>query len=158
MKKKTSGLSVKMNAKIAHKNDSVVARRFIVIGVMVSVLMVGVSLAATVYFNPERLAKQKFEWLAKDYYENYYYEKLMEGIDPALKEEKLAMYAETGLQPVLLRQLLLYQNGKYSDMKGYFEKEGFVCDKNKTSAQFFPVEPYGRTDYTVKYNYSCTDE
>lgn len=151
-------LKTNMNAKIKKRSDAVAARRFVVIGVLVSALMVGVSLFITVYFNAEAVAKRKFEELATRYYEDYYYDKFMAEIDPALKDEKLKMYEETGFQPVLLRQLLLYQNGKYASYKGYFDKDGFNCDKNKTSAKFYPVKPYGKYDYTVKYDYSCVKE
>lgn len=151
-------LTTKMNAKIRKRSDPVAARRFVVIGVLVSAVMVGVSLFVTVYFDPEKVAQRKFEELATTYYEDYYYDKFMSEIDPELKEERLKMYETTGFQPVLLRQLLLYQNGKYASYKGYFDKDGFSCDKNKTSAKFYPVAPYGKTDYTVKYEYSCAKE
>ncbi|MBR3595313.1 hypothetical protein IKL45_03750 [Candidatus Saccharibacteria bacterium] len=151
-------LTTKMNAKIRKRSDPVVARRFVTIGVLVSAVMVGVSLFVTVYFDPEKVAQRKFEELATTYYEDYYYDKFMSEIDPELKEKKLEVFEQTGFQPVLLRQLLLYQNGKYASYKGYFERDGFSCDKNKTSAKFYPVAPYGKTDYTVKYEYSCAKE
>lgn len=151
-------LTTKMSAKIRKRNDPVAARRFVVIGVLVSTVMVGVSLFVAVYFNPEKVAKRKFEELAVVYYEDYYYDKFMGEIDPELKDERMKMYETTGFQPVLLRQLLLYQNGKNASYKKYFEMDGFSCDKNKTSAKFYPVAPYGKTDYTVKYDYSCTKE
>ena len=151
-------LTTKMNAKIRKRSDPVVARRFVTIGVLVSAVMVGVSLFVTVYSDPEKVAQRKFEELATTYYEDYYYDKFMSEIDPELKEKKLEVFEQTGFQPVLLRQLLLYQNGKYASYKGYFERDGFSCDKNKTSAKFYPVAPYGKTDYTVKYEYSCAKE
>ena len=147
-----------MNAKIKRRNEAVAARRFVVIGVLVSTVMVGVSLFVTVYFNPEAVAKRKFEELATTYYEDYYYDKFMAEIDSEVKEEKLKLFEQTGFQPVLLRQLLLYQNGKYANYKQYFEKKGFSCDRNKTSAKFYPVAPYGKKDYTVKYEYNCSKE
>lgn len=151
-------LTTKMSAKIRKRNDPVFARRFVTWGVIVSAIMVGVSLFVTVYYNPEAVAKRKFEELATTYYEEYYYERFMEAIDPSVKDEKMKTYETTGFQPVLLRQLLLYQNGKYASYKAYFEREEYKCDKNKTSAKFYPVYPYGVKDYTVKYDYSCTSE
>ena len=151
-------LTTKMSAKIRKRNDPVAARRFVVIGVLVSTVMVGVSLFVAVYFNPEKVAKRKFEELAVAYYEDYYYDRFMSEISPELKDERMKTYETTGFQPVLLRQLLLYQNGKNASYKKYFETDGFSCDKNKTSAKFYPVAPYGKTDYTVKYDYSCTKE
>lgn len=156
--KKRDGLTAKMSANIRRRNDPVVARRFVTIGVIVSTIMVAVSLFVTVYFNPERVAKRKLAELATTYYESYYYERFMEAIDPELKDEKMETYERTGLQPVLLRQLLLYQNGKYASYKQYFETDGFSCDKNTTSAKFYPVYPYGAKDYTVEYNLACDFE
>ena len=137
------------------KNNEILARRVVTIGVMVSVVMVGVSLFVALYFNSEAVAKRKFEELAKTYYEDYYYDKFMNDVDPEKKDTALSNSAKNGFHPVPLRQLLLYQNGKYSSYRGYFEKGDFNCDKNTTSATFYPVEPYGKTDYTVKYFYDC---
>ena len=156
--KSSGGLSTTMKAKVKRRNDPAFARRFVTIGVLVSAVMVGVSVFLTVFFNPERLGKQKFEEMATTYYETYYYEKFMETIDPALKDEKMELFAKTGFKPVPLRQLLLYQNGKFADYKGYFEKDGFNCDKNKTTAKFYPVAPYGAKDYKVEYNFECGEE
>ena len=154
-KNKKTNLSASLGSVIRKGNDPVFSRKFVTWGVIISALMVGISLFVSLYFDPERMGKHKFEELAKTYYETYYYDKFMESIDPKVYEEKMAAYEKSGFQPVLLRQLLLYQNGKYSDYKGYFEKDGFNCDKNATSAKFYPVKPYGRTDYTVTYEYKC---
>ena len=153
-----SGLTTKMNSRLKKRNDPVFARKFVTWGVIVSAVMVGVSLFVTVYFNPEAEAQRKFEEMAKTYYEDYYHDKFMETIDEGLFEEKMKLFEETGFQPVLLRQLLLYQNGKFAGYKKYFEREGYKCDKNKTSVKFYPVYPYGKKDYTVKYDYNCTKE
>ena len=154
-KNKHGRLKTSMNSTIRKRNDPTVARRFVTWGVIISTLMVGVSLFVTFYFNPERMGKSKLEEMARAYYETYYYDKLVGSISSKPFEEQMKVYETSGLQPVLLRQLLLYQNGKYSGYKEYFEKDGFNCDKNATSAQFYPVAPYGRTDYTVKYEYKC---
>ena len=155
---KSGGLATKMRVTIRMRNDPVFARKFVTWGVIVSGVMVVVSLFVAVYCNPEAVAKRKFAELATTYYEDYYYGKFMETIAPEVFEEKMKVFETTGLQPVLLRQLLLYQNGKYANYKRYFERDGFVCDKNETSAKFYPVYPYGVKDYTVKYEYSCTSE
>jgi hypothetical protein len=136
-------------------NDQVFARKFITWGVMISGIMVAVSLFVTIYYNPEVIVKRKFNELARTYYESYYYDKLVETIDEDKFQERMESYSQSGLQPVLLRQLLLYQNGKYSDYKEYFEQEDYVCDKNKTSATFFPVAPYGVRDYKVEFKFEC---
>ena len=156
--KKRSGLTTAMSANIRRRNDPVFARKFVTVGVIVSVIMVALSLFVTFYYNPERVARRKLAELATTYYESYYHDKFMETIDPELKEEKMKLYEQTGFQPVLLRQLLLYQNGKYSDYKQYFEGDGLSCDKNTTSAKFYPVYPYGVKDYTVEYNLVCDYE
>ena len=159
VRRRQSGkLTTRMSSRIQKRHDPATERKFTTIGIIVSTVMVGVSVFVAVHFNAEAVAHRKFEAMAREYYEDYYYDKFMAEIDPEVKEERLKMYEVTGFQPVLLMQLLLYQNGKYSSYKGYFEKDGFSCDKNKTSAKFYPVAPYGKYDYTVKYDYSCTKE
>lgn len=153
---KKSALVTKMNSTIQKRNDPVFARKFVTLGVIVSAIMVGVSLFVTVYYNPEAVAKRNMDFLARTYYETYYYDKFVEAIDEDSFEERMRTYERTGLQPVMLRQLLLYNNGKYSSYKEYFENDSFKCDKNKTSAKFYPKSPYGPKDYRVEYEYSCT--
>ncbi len=145
----------KMKADQRSRNDDVLARRVVTIGVMVSVVMVSISLFVALYYNSEAVAKRKFVELVKTYYEDYYYDKFTESVEADKVDEQLAKAGKNGCHPGLLRQLLLYQNGKYSSYRGYFEKDDFNCDKNTTSATIYPVEPYGRTDYTVKYFYDC---
>ncbi len=157
-KKPSSKLNTKMNMSIRRYRESDVARKVTFVGIVISSLMVVMSIVVSVFFNDEAVAKRKFEYLAKDYYENYYYERFMETISDEVFDAKMTTFSNTGLQPVTLRQLLLYQNGKNSEYKKYFDKKGFSCDKNSTTAQFFPVEPYGKKDYKVEFNYSCQTE
>ena len=152
------GKSKKVSAVKKKLNDQIFARKFVTWGVIVSGIMVGVSLFVTIYYKPEAVAKRKFEELAKTYYESYYHGKLVDTIDEEKFTETMKSYEESGLQPVLLRQLLLYQNGKYADYKQFFERDDYVCDKNKTSATFYPVAPYGEKDYKVKYKYECNEK
>ena len=147
-----------MSAAIKKKNDPVFARKFVTVGVIVSGTMVALSIFVTVYFNSEAVAHRKFERLAREYYEDYYYDKFMESMSEEAFQAKMETFAKTGLQPVPLRQVLLYQNGKNQAYKKYFEKENFACDKNTTTAKFYPVAPYGKTDYTVEFNYSCAEK
>ena len=140
---KAKKLATKMKSTIKKRNDPVFARKFVTYGVIVSSVMVALSLFVAVCFNPEAIAKRKFEFLAREYYETYYYEKFFE---------------KTGFQPVPLRQLLLYKNGKNSGFKKYFEAGNFSCDKNTTTAKFYPEKPYGVKDYRVEFTFNCTDE
>ena len=120
--------------------------------------MVIFTIILTTFFNSEAIAHRKSEKLAKEYYEEYYYGRFIETIDESVFDTKMKTFEETGLQPVTLRQLLLYQNGKNQAYKKYFATKDFNCDKNTTTAQFFPVYPYGVKDYTVEYKYSCQED
>ena len=157
-RKTNTKLVTRMNTCLHKRNDPLRERRFVTIGVIVSVAMVGVSVFVATYCNAEAVAHRKFEAMAREYYENYYYDKFLGTMTEEAKQVKMEIYEKTGLQPVLLRQLLLYQNGKNAGMKKFFDTEGYTCDRNVTSAKFYPVKPYGRTDYTVEYNYACSYE
>ncbi|MBQ7802401.1 hypothetical protein IJ380_00850 [Candidatus Saccharibacteria bacterium] len=155
---KAKKLATKMKSTIKKRNDPVFARKFVTYGVIVSSVMVALSLFVAVCFNPEAIAKRKFEFLAREYYETYYYEKFFENMTEEAFEAKMETFEKTGFQPVPLRQLLLYKNGKNSGFKKYFEAGNFSCDKNTTTAKFYPEKPYGVKDYRVEFTFNCTDE
>ena len=94
---------------------------------------------------PEFLVKRKIESIAKDYYENYFYDSVPE-------HEALDLYKDTGLARVSLRQLLLYSDKKHATSLEFFEK---YCDLEKTYIKIFPEGPYERENYHVDYAYSC---
>lgn len=151
-----SSLKTRMNSSIKNsRNNAQIARLVTFWGVVVCSVMVAITLILSIFFNEEAIAHRKFEHMAREYYEDYYYQKFISSISEDMFEQKMQTFSTTGLQPVLLRQLLLYQNGKNSEYRKYFDTKNFSCDRNTTSAQFFPVSPYGPKDYEVKFNYSC---
>ena len=125
---------------------------------IVLIIVVIVSLFVGFFFNPERVAERKLAALAKDYYENYFYENFSETIERDDKAEAFKKYEETGFAPVYLRQLLLFDNERNASFEKYFKNDRYSCDRSKTKVQFFPVEPYGKKDYTVEYTFSCNYE
>ena len=103
------------------------------------------------YFQPQASVERELESLAKDYYENYYYDTVNE------PETALAEFAETGLPTAYLRKLLAFDNGRHAASAEVFDSAGYKCDTNKTGVKIFPEEPYGRTDYRVEYKYACEE-
>ncbi|MBR3257312.1 hypothetical protein IKG02_03460 [Candidatus Saccharibacteria bacterium] len=156
--RKNTGLSTKMNYKIKKKKSSDTTRKVIIAGIVVSSAMVILSIVVSVFFNDEAIAHRKFNQLVREYYEDYFYDKMMETIEDDLVEKKLAKFAQSGVQPVTLRQVLLYQNGKNSEYKKYFDTGAFYCDKNNTEAIIYPEEPFGKKDYHIEFKYSCQSE
>lgn len=140
------------------RQSSAVARRFITVGVAISAVMVGVSVFAMIYFNPETVARRTLEKMGREYYEEYYYDKFMEAASEEVFEQKKAIFAETGLHPIPLRQLLLYQDERNAKYRSVFERAGFSCDKNRTNVKIIPKEPFTKTDYEIELELSCTKE
>ena len=140
---------------MSRRKGTLSAGRKVAIGVVGGVVLgVVVLVLEMIYWTPERVLERRLEVMARDYYENYFYDRLMEttGEEGA---EGLARYRETGLAPVPLRQLLLSQDGKWKEMKAGFNNEKYSCDETKTTVQFFPVAPYNRGDYTLKTTRYC---
>ena len=94
-------------------------------------------------FSEENVTKRKVEELARDYYENYYFEK---------NEKDVSKRAEKGIGKISLRQLVLFDNGRHLDMS---EELSEVCDTSATSVNIYPEAPYEKQNYRVEYNYSC---
>ena len=115
--------------------------------IILATLSVLAALICSIIFNPERMVKSTLSRLATEYYEDYFYPHLSS--DPAQALEK---YTNTGLAKVTLRQLLLYDDEKNAEYQSLFDK---YCDINNTSVQFFPIAPFGQSDYRIDYTYSC---
>lgn len=131
------------------------ARKLALVIIAISTVAIIGSLVTNVYLEPERLALKELQFIARDYYENYFYQNYLnehtyeDGLDI---EEAFSAYTAKGFPAVRLRQLLLYDGGKYAASRAYFEAERFTCDENLTSVTYVPYAPFGRTDYTVSYD------
>ncbi len=102
---------------------------------------------------PEELAHKELAALADDYYITYLYPTLLGNVFTADPAEKLQGYVELGTPATYLRQLLHFDNDKNMVSAPVFDN--VQCDTNRTSIRFYPVEPYGPRDYTVKYTWNC---
>ena len=123
--------------------------------VILLIIIVAVSFWLNYYFSPKVTATRELPNIAKDYYENYYYPKLSESSDGS-NVDLLKKYSEKGLPPIKLRQLLLYEDGKYSNYSSTFDSVG--CNQNTSTITFTPSSPYNNTDYTIKYKLHCRED
>lgn len=123
--------------------------------------MIGVSAVAIVatlilsnIFDPVKRSEHELEKLADSYYIEYLYPR---SLGKYLNEPETVLkdYVSQGLPTILLRQLLLYNNGKNASSIDAFSNSYYQCDANKTYVRFYPVEPYGPRDYTIQYSTAC---
>ncbi len=131
-----------------------IAHKFAVGVICLCLVLVLGNMIAHFIFDPERAAKREMESLAKDYYENYYYDNFTANIPEDELEIAFMTYADYGFPPVYLRQLLLFDDERHADSRSYFTGQYF-CNTNHTAVTFVPHAPYGKTDYTAKYEYEC---
>ena len=133
--------------------DNAIARRIVIVVIVLLIIIVGIALACRLWLNPERLAMNKLEEMAREYYENYTYESLARNAE---SDEELAelmkRYVERGFAPVNLRQLLLYDDQKNMKDGGFLRE---MCDENTTSVKFYPEEPFDRYSYRIEYKLDC---
>lgn len=119
--------------------------------IILAVITVFATLICSLVFNPERTTKSTISHLATEYYEDYFYPNVFSGSQDM--SEILGRYTDTGLARITLRQLLLYDNQKNTKYQNTLTK---YCDENATFVQFFPTEPYGKTNYRTEFTYSCS--
>ena len=131
-----------------------IAHRFSVFVIILCLVLVFGNVIAHIVFNPETAAKRELERIAKDYYENYYYDIFTENTPEDELAIALQSYADYGFPPVYLRQLLLFDDGRHENSRPYFSGQYF-CNTNHTSVIYMPYPPYGKTDYSIKYAYDC---
>ena len=130
-----------------------IAKRTMMAVILLAMFAVMLGALSLFFIKPENIVKQKVEEIAKDYYENYFYQKILDNA-PSNKTmgEILKKYVKTGFTEMPLRQLILFDNQRHVDMEETFEK---YCDLDDTVLHFYPVEPFGVTDYRVEYKYAC---
>ncbi len=133
------------------------ARRITMIQICACFMTVIGCAIACWYFSPEKMANREAERIAKDYYENYFYNNLFGELTDDTKQEIFEKYQKIGTPPTYLRHLLNFENGKHADSASYFRYPQYYCDVNASSVVFYPHEPYTSKDYTVKYFLICND-
>ena len=122
----------------------------VIILAMLAVILAGL---AAFYYTPERIIKSKIEAIAADYYENYFYQDIVNYKTTQNQLEKtMSKYEASGFSRVDLSQLLIYDSQKHADSAETIKK---YCDENNTSVQFYPEAPYGQKNYHIDYKYSC---
>ncbi len=120
--------------------------------VLCSTLLIALALCTGFFKTPQEKAEAELEKIAKAYYTEYLYPRLLGNLDNDPKTV-LQVYYEVGVPTTYLRQLLHYNGDEHAESAKYFEQ--LKCNTNSTGVKFFPVEPYGPNDYTVTYIWRC---
>ena len=133
---------------------SSLTKKIITLGIIISAAVVLLCVVVNVYYEPGKVADRKLAELARDYYENYYYDKFVSSLGDYSLEDAIAEQNGTGFSAVPLRHLLLFDNQRDRSYERYFDNTRYFCDRSLTTIKIFPDPPYGRTDYHVEYTKS----
>lgn len=130
-----------------------VVQKTIITVIILAVITTLVALIVSIFLKPERLAKSRIESMAKDYYENFIYEGLINSKNYSGDlESTMKKYTEIGLTPITLRQLILHNPEKTAK---FAESLRESCDIERTTVKYYPKAPFSRSDYLVDYHYIC---
>ncbi|MBR3365671.1 hypothetical protein IKG48_00930 [Candidatus Saccharibacteria bacterium] len=138
-----------------YKMFSPIAKRAAVIFICICTVLVALNAVASAYFNPRAVVNREIYSLAREYYEDYLYQNLIGDRTGDAIAEELKEYRDSGTGNTYLRQLLLYDSGRRQKATGYFEQDGFTCDRNETYVKYFPDPPYGKEDYHFDIKLVC---
>ena len=103
----------------------------------------------------ENLVQQKIEQVARDYYENFFYDDYTSSEkyqSLTNKEEAMQKYVDRGFSRLTLHQILLHNAEKNAETASYIRQ---YCDDDKTIIQIIPEPPFTKTSYHLKISYSC---
>ena len=152
MVKKNANLVRKRNA-ARKKNDNIAVRRVIMLVISIAIIAVVAGAVFGLVWSPEKATKAKLDEMAREYYEGFVYENLING---AMSQDEIEgvmdKYKVRGFAPVYLRQLLLYNNQENMKEAGFVKN---YCDENLTYVKIYPEAPYDKKSYRVEYNYVC---
>lgn len=135
-----------------------------ILSLMIVVTCLAVVIAAIFVKNnltSTKLANQKMEELARDYYENDFYKRFIRDHVAVGQEDNLGQYfkkyTQLGFSPVKLRKLLDYSEKNNKDMLKYFSHDKFSCDTNGSYALIKPKDPYSVKDYEITFSLKCKE-
>lgn len=133
-------------------------QRIIILIIILNFILITIALVVSFIFTPENLTKSKLDNLAKDYYENYLYQNIINS--DSFKEKNdlkitFEKYETIGLSSVTLRELFLYKDHPDQETIDYIKE---YCDDNKTNVTFYPKPPYEKNSYEMEFFYSCNFE
>lgn len=132
---------------------SVVKNLTVVVIVIVTIIVI-VMVVCSLILRPSHQVPSKIETLASNYYENVFYQNMLNSPNYSGDPEKaLAPHAARGLSPVTLRQLILNEHLALSSTEADYLLK--YCDEEATSIKFYPDPPFSRTAYHTEITYSC---
>lgn len=131
------------------------AKKLILFVIIFAMFTVIVAVICAVFLNHEARVKSQISALAADYYENYFYESLINSSKSQSDSNinsVMEKYNPAGLSPLTLSDLLTYDNQKNNRYAGFLSE---YCDIDNTFIKLYPDPPYERTSYHAEYTYSC---
>ena len=131
------------------------AKRVTIVLIVICLITVLGAMFGVWFFSPEKVARREIEKIAKDYYENYFYDTYFAELAEEERQAEFERYTTRGFAPTYLRQLLNYDNGRHQDSSSKFNYPSYLCDTNSTSVTFIPYAPFAKTDYTMKIEMHC---
>jgi hypothetical protein len=130
------------------------------VSVSLSVVLatLGVYFFGQALYRPDLVAENRFKHIAREYYEEYLYPTIVKentyGDGTVDLADAFKKYKNNGFPTVKLRNLLLYKD-QPSNTRDYFQNNRYYCDTNTSVVSFRPKEPFGKTDYEMRYYLNC---
>lgn len=142
-------------ARVSTHSDTNFAKIIILVVIIIAAIIVIFAVIHSLIFTPEAITKSNLSKLASDYYENYYYESIvnskefqsLDNVDSAMNK-----YTKKGFPKIKLQQLILQNQSSNQELTNQILK---YCDEDSTIITFYPELPFDRTSYHVEFDYSC---
>ncbi len=140
------------------KSDNI--KKIMVAGIVILIVAVMGLVGFDIYNMPDKVADREINELAKEYYEKYFYQNYKDSLseDQDVAELLEKNYAEASLEPVYLRQLMVYSRTNGGDPDAIFDNAHYKCNANVSKVTYQPVAPYGEKDYTYTVDLSCKEK
>ena len=133
---------------------------YVCVGVSLSVVLatLGVYFFGQALYRPDLVAENRLKTIAREYYEDFLYPTIVKentyGDGSVDLADVFSKYKNSGFPMVKLRNLLLYKD-QPDNLRDYFQNDRYYCDTNTSAVLFKPKEPYGKTDYEMRYYLNC---
>ena len=118
-----------------------------VVGAVVVILTLGKPFGNNQIKRWKRQLNDRMGELAKNFYENYYYDQV--------GSEFVKGHAENGIKIDIANLARINNSDSQAILEEFKNTAGEDCDSTKSKVTIYPKDPYGKTDYELKIDLEC---
>ena len=126
----------------------------VIIIAICAVVVIAIGIVLKFINSDEKKITNSIKTMGESFYTEYYYPSLSKDRDKKELEKILSNFKDKGIK-INLKNLAIYNNGKYKKEIDSFKNKDKKCNQTGTKVIIYPNSPYGKNDYKIDVELDC---